>query len=109
MNASLHLTPASHYSGLYQSATIFHLAAPRSSGTATQRGLTMSTMLKCAAGLCLIAALGLSSAMAQAPALPDIPSVTVRGQTYTPRSIFERTMRYKAATTTALPPSPVTA
>jgi hypothetical protein len=51
----------------------------------------MSTMLTCARVVGLIGALCLATvAAAQAP--PDTPAVTVRGQTYTPRSILASNM-----------------
>ena len=42
--------------------------------------------------------------LAQGTAPPDSPSVTVRGQTYTPRSILARNMGTDADQTTAFPP-----
>ena len=45
----------------------------------------------------------IASAFAQGQA-PDHPSVTVRGQTYTPRSILSRNMGNEADQTTAFPP-----
>jgi metallo-beta-lactamase class B len=59
----------------------------------------------------LIAAVGIAAAIvgmplpaAQAQAPPDIPAVTVRGQTYTPRSILARNMGSDEDQTTAFPP-----
>jgi metallo-beta-lactamase class B len=43
-------------------------------------------------------------AAAQAGGPPDVPAVTVRGQTYTPRSILARNMGTEADQTTAFPP-----
>jgi metallo-beta-lactamase class B len=48
-------------------------------------------------------AFSIASAFAQGQA-PDHPSVTVRGQTYTPRSILARNMGTEADQTTAFPP-----
>ena len=45
---------------------------------------------------------GASSALSQGP--PDEPAVTVRGQTYTPRSILSRNMGTDEDQTTAFPP-----
>ena len=50
-----------------------------------------------------------SAAQAQAGAAPDQPVVTVRGQTYTPRSILSRNMGTEADQTTAFPPHKVIA
>jgi metallo-beta-lactamase class B len=59
-----------------------------------------------AAGCGLFLVLGLardpSLALAQQP--PDLPAVTVRGQTYTPRSILSRNMGTDEDQTTAFPP-----
>jgi metallo-beta-lactamase class B len=46
-------------------------------------------------------------ALAQAGAPPDQPAVTVRGQTYTPRSILARNMGTEEDQTTAFPPHKV--
>jgi len=52
--------------------------------------------------------LGLSApAFAQGGGPPDVPVVTVRGQTYTPRSILSRNMGTEADQTTAFPPHKV--
>ena len=55
-------------------------------------------------GLLLVGALlsGATLAFAQQP--PDQPAVTVRGQTYTPRSILSRNMGTDEDQTTAFPP-----
>jgi len=45
--------------------------------------------------------------LAQQGGPPDVPSVTVRGQTYTPRSILARNMGTDADQTTAFPPHKV--
>src|SRR5262245_37392188 len=45
--------------------------------------------------------------LAQAGAPPDQPAVTVRGQTYTPRSILSRNMGTEEDQTTAFPPHKV--
>ena len=52
---------------------------------------------------------GLSAppARAQASGPPDVPAVTVRGQTYTPRSILSRNMGTEADQTTAFTPHKV--
>jgi len=50
------------------------------------------------------AALGLSAAYAQNPPPPDHPSVTMYGQTFTPRSILQRNMGTPEDQTTAFPP-----
>ena len=68
----------------------------------------MSRMLKSAGVICLTGAIGFvgpAAAGAQAPA--DVPSVTVRGQTYTPRSILSRNMGSEEDQTTAFPPHKV--
>src|ERR1044072_9198539 len=46
-------------------------------------------------------------ALAQAGAPPDQPAVTVRGQTYTPRSILSRNMGTDEDQTSAFPPHKV--
>jgi metallo-beta-lactamase class B len=50
----------------------------------------------------LVLASGSSPVFAQQP--PDLPAVTVRGQTYTPRSILSRNMGTDEDQTTAFPP-----
>ena len=45
--------------------------------------------------------------VAQGAAPPDVPAVTVRGQTYTPRSILARNMGSEEDQTTAFPPHKV--
>ena len=65
----------------------------------------MSLMLTCTRAICLIGALCLAAvAAAQGQAPPDTPSVVVRGQTYTPRSILARNMGSDDDQTTAFPP-----
>jgi metallo-beta-lactamase class B len=49
-------------------------------------------------------ALGVGSLLTHAQQPPDTPSVTVRGQTYTPRSILARNMGTEEDQTTAFPP-----
>ena len=51
----------------------------------------------------LVLCAGAETALAQAPP-PDHPAVTVRGQTYTPRSILARNMGSEADRITAFPP-----
>ena len=58
-------------------------------------------VLRCG-GLSLVALCAAVPAAAQGP--PDHPSVTVRGQTYTPRIILTRNMGTDADQTTAFPP-----
>src|SRR4051794_6783142 len=57
---------------------------------------------------CLFAALAFAGvadiSYAQNPPPPDHPSVTVQGQTYTPRSVLTRNMGTDADQTTAFPP-----
>jgi len=55
--------------------------------------------------LCIVLASGPSPAFAQQP--PDLPAVTVRGQTYTPGSILSRNMGTDEDQTTAFPPHKV--
>ena len=63
--------------------------------------MTNPWLVRCA--MCAVAvALGVSVARAQGPA--DVPAVTVRGQTYTPRSILARNMGSEEDQTTAFPP-----
>ena len=50
---------------------------------------------------------GTGAALAQAQPPADHPSVTVRGQTYTPRSVLARNMGTEADRTTAFPPHKV--
>src|SRR5579864_1897621 len=50
------------------------------------------------------AAFGLSAAYGQNPPPPDHPSVTMYGQTFTPRSILQRNMGTPEDQTTAFPP-----
>src|SRR2546425_7789604 len=60
-------------------------------------------------GVLLGASLGLGAreALAQGGPPPDQPAVTVRGQTYTPRSILSRNMGTDEDQTTAFPPHKV--
>ncbi|HEY6509802.1 MAG TPA: subclass B3 metallo-beta-lactamase [Vicinamibacterales bacterium] len=51
-----------------------------------------------------IVGMGVTSVLAQGGAPPDQPAVTVRGQTYTPRSILARNMGTEEDQTTAFPP-----
>ena len=53
-----------------------------------------------ALGLCL----GANASLAQATPPPDHPAVTVKGQTYTPRSVLARNMGSEADRVTAFPP-----
>ena len=53
----------------------------------------------------LLAFLGMGAGQSSAP--PDTPAVTVRGQTYTPRSILARNMGTEEDQTTAFPPHKV--
>jgi metallo-beta-lactamase class B len=55
-------------------------------------------------GLVLGLALGPCSSSLMAQQAPDLPAVTVRGQTYTPRSILSRNMGTDEDQTTAFPP-----
>jgi metallo-beta-lactamase class B len=55
----------------------------------------------------VVLASGLDRPSAQAGAPPDLPSITVRGQTYTPRSILARNMGTEEDQTTAFPPHQV--
>jgi metallo-beta-lactamase class B len=55
--------------------------------------------------LLVAAFLGVGAAQGGAP--PDVPAVTVRGQTYTPRSILARNMGTEDDQTTAFPPHKV--
>jgi metallo-beta-lactamase class B len=52
----------------------------------------------------LIALLSAAAVLTQGGPPPDVPSVTVRGQTYTPRSILARNMGSEEDQTTAFPP-----
>jgi len=55
----------------------------------------------------VVLASGSDRPSAQAGAPPDLPSITVRGQTYTPRSILARNMGTEEDQTTAFPPHKV--
>jgi metallo-beta-lactamase class B len=57
----------------------------------------------------IFVSLGAVGVLAQAGGPPDQPVVTVRGQTYTPRSILSRNMGTEADQTTAFPPHKVIA
>ncbi len=67
------------------------------------RGLTLITLLIAT----VILAPGLQITLAQNQGPPDRPAVTVRGQTYTPRSILARNMGTPEDQTTAFPPHKV--
>lgn len=69
----------------------------------------MSVSGRCRAATALLAVLAWSprAALAQSAQPPDQPSITVRGQTYTPRSILSRNMGTEADQTTAFPPHKV--
>jgi metallo-beta-lactamase class B len=54
-----------------------------------------------------ILGLGVSAVLAQVGGPPNVPAVTVRGQTYTPRSILARNMGTEEDQTTAFPPHKV--
>jgi metallo-beta-lactamase class B len=58
---------------------------------------------KLALVVCLVG-VDVPCALAQGGAPPDLPAVTVRGQTYTPRSILARNMGTEEDQTTAFPP-----
>src|SRR5882724_7097732 len=64
--------------------------------------LSRSSCVKCLLGA-LILCPGTAS-LAQNPPPPDHPTVTVRGQTYTPRSILARNMGSEADRVTQFPP-----
>lgn len=55
----------------------------------------------------VLVGLEMASGLAQGVAPPDQPAVTVRGQTYTPRSILSRNMGTDEDQTTAFPPHQV--
>jgi metallo-beta-lactamase class B len=59
------------------------------------------TLIPCLLGAALIAP---SVASAQNPPPPDHPKITVKGQTYTPRSVLARNMGTEEDQTTAFPP-----
>src|SRR4026207_1150768 len=59
---------------------------------------------KTAAGLLAAALIAGRVGFAQGTATPDSPSVTVRGEVYTPRSILARNMGTPEDQTTAFPP-----
>src|SRR5262245_37981286 len=52
----------------------------------------------------LVVCAGADTSRAQNPPPPDHPSITVRGQTYTPRSVLARNMGTPADQTTQFPP-----
>ena len=68
----------------------------------------MNRMSKLDLSLCLLVPFalcaGTSASFAQAPPPPDHPSVTVKGQTYTPRSILARNMGTPVDQTAQFPP-----
>ncbi|MBI2188457.1 MAG: subclass B3 metallo-beta-lactamase [Acidobacteria bacterium] len=66
----------------------------------------MRHLCRLAAVACVIGAAGIGARVveAQGQPPPDLPAVTVRGQTYTPRSILARNMGTEADQTTAFPP-----
>src|SRR6202795_4338612 len=61
------------------------------------------TLLACFGAMAILG-LGAQMVLAQGPPPPDHPAVTVRGQTYTPRSILARNMGTPEDQTTAFPP-----
>jgi len=63
-----------------------------------------STILLAMASIAAAAIAGIPLRAARAQAPPDTPAVTVRGQTYTPRSILTRNMGSDEDQTTAFPP-----
>ena len=71
----------------------------------------MKTLSRSSVRVVLLAAVCLGSAagatLAQGGGPPDLPAVTVRGQTYTPRSILSRNMGTDEDQTTAFPPHKV--
>jgi metallo-beta-lactamase class B len=68
----------------------------------------MNRMSKLDLSLCLLVPFalcaGTGASFAQAPPPPDHPSITVKGQTYTPRSILARNMGTPVDQTTQFPP-----
>ncbi len=67
----------------------------------------MTRRLRCVVAAAALAALDGPRAVAQTGGPPDQPAVTVRGQTYTPRSILSRNMGTEEDQTTAFPPHQV--
>ena len=71
----------------------------------------MKTLSGCSVWVALLGALvlgwGAQAGLAQGGLPPDQPAVTVRGQTYTPRSILSRNMGTEEDQTTAFPPHKV--
>ena len=71
----------------------------------------MKTLSRSSVRVVLLAAVCLGSAagatLAKGGGPPDLPAVTVRGQTYTPRSILSRNMGTDEDQTTAFPPHKV--
>jgi metallo-beta-lactamase class B len=63
--------------------------------------------MKATIGLWIVWGVLTGTAGAQGGAPPDMPAVTVRGQTYTPRSILARNMGSEEDQTTAFPPHKV--
>jgi metallo-beta-lactamase class B len=76
------------------------LQCPGWEGHVTQRKRV--PVLACLVGAAVGLVATLAGAQGQPP--PDRPAVTVRGQTYTPRSILARNMGTEADQTTAFPP-----
>jgi metallo-beta-lactamase class B len=67
----------------------------------TMKNLAGSTLFPCLLGAAILAP-GVS--LAQNPPPPDHPKITVKGQTYTPRSVLTRNMGTEEDQTTAFPP-----
>jgi hypothetical protein len=71
----------------------------------------MKTLSRSSVGVVLLAAVclgsGAAAGLVQGGGPPDQPAVTVRGQTYTPRSILSRNMGTDEDQTTAFPPHKV--
>lgn len=88
---------------------IVHVLGARFTRRSKTGGLQMKTLPKWTTIGVLAAVLGVgaSAALAQGGPPPDRPSVTVRGQTYTPRSILSRNMGTEEDQTTAFPPHKV--
>ncbi len=63
--------------------------------------------MKCIASVCVALVVVAAWVAAQGGGPADVPSVTVRGQTYTPRSILARNMGSEEDQTTAFPPHKV--
>ena len=67
----------------------------------TMKNLSGLTLFPCLLGAAL---LGPTASYAQNPPPPDHPKITVKGQTYTPRSVLTRNMGTEEDQTTAFPP-----